>query len=92
MYYYLIDVLQLNWTPIFVTISGEVTLNKAIIKQHQYLYDKYEEQWELNKKLVDTLQASGVVLKTNKNTDELQGMVHKNEYTSNLIIISMRTI
>ena len=90
MYYYLINVMQLNWTNFSVTISVTVTSNKStldilvntekelprILKQHQDVYDKYQEQVKLNQELVAMMQASGVVLKRNKNTDELQGMVH----------------
>ena len=85
MYYYLINVLQLNWTHFSVLISVKVSINKETLdalinsknellripKQHQDMHDKYQEQRTLNRKPIGTLQASDVFLKRNKNTDEL---------------------
>ena len=57
-----------------------------------------QELLEMNKTLVAGFQACLKALHDDSgrkkilNTDDLQGMVHKNCHTSNLIIISMTTI
>ena len=59
--------MHLNWTPFSVTISD-------IVKSHDIVINK----------LIAELHASGDSgRKKINNTDELQGMVHKNCHTSN---------